>query len=83
MQVKGRLFRTKTLILEEPVFQHDAEQQFGEVLARWQEGGEVGVGSAALTLKVAEQRLLYTAARWVSPTHNTLTLWHAPWCCMH
>jgi len=63
VKVKGRLFRTKTLILEEPLFQHDAEQEFGEVLARWQEGGEVGVGSAALAVKVAEQRLLYIAAR--------------------
>ena len=84
-QVKGRFFRTKTLVVEEPVFMHDAEQGFGAVLSRWQEAGECVLAPAALSLKVAEERLLRSAGRRAAAAavqavcHERLP-WHAPRC---
>jgi len=62
VQVKGGLFRTKTLIVEDPVFSHDGEGAFGAALAQWQEAAEGMVAAAALELRLAEERLIHVAA---------------------
>ena len=62
VQVKGGLFRTKTLIVEDPEFSHDGEEAFGVSLAQWQEAAEGMVAAAALELRLAEERLIHVAA---------------------
>jgi hypothetical protein len=62
-QIKGRFMRTKTLIIEDPVFVDDAEHVFGATLARWEELGAGGVAAAALENNIAENRLQHTARK--------------------
>lgn len=82
-QVKGGLFRTKNLIVEDPTFQIDAEQNFGHVLNRWVETGAARVAATSVPLKVLELSLSASVAQALeaSPTemlhaiHSLITLY--------
>ena len=58
MQVKGKLFRNKTLFIQEPIFVNDAEQSFGEELDRCRREAVSGITGAAVDLAASQQRLL-------------------------
>lgn len=62
MQVKGRMFRSKTLIVEEPIFLNDAEQSLGDTLAHWEHEAVGGVVAQFIRLKVAELQLIHESS---------------------
>ncbi len=65
-QVKGGLFRQKSVVVQDAVFSEQQEQHgLGAALAQWQEAGEGAVAAAALDVKAAEQRSLVAVMRWV------------------
>jgi hypothetical protein len=55
--------RTKTLIIEDPVFDDDAEHAFGDTLSKWEDFGAGGVAAAALEGKIAEHRLQHATRK--------------------
>ncbi|KAL4539441.1 hypothetical protein Ndes2437B_g02183 [Nannochloris sp. 'desiccata'] len=63
VQIKGRFMRTKTLIIEDPVFVDDAEHAFGDTLSNWEDLVAGGVAAAALEGKIAEQRLQHASKK--------------------
>lgn len=54
--------RSKTLIVEDPIFVPDAEDAFGEALSRWEDVGAGGVAAAAVEARAAEDRLVHVVA---------------------
>jgi hypothetical protein len=76
--------RTKTLIIEDPIFVDDAEHAFGDTLSTWEDLGAGGVAAAALECKIAEQRLQHATRNVLSENipesllealHSVLTLY--------
>jgi len=55
--------RTKTLIIEDPLFVDDEEHAFGDTLSTWEDLGAGGVAAAALECKISEQRLHHAARK--------------------
>jgi hypothetical protein len=71
------LFRSKTLILQDPIFMDDNLAVLQGALSQWGEAGEELVASAALDVKVSQLRLLhhtitFLAQRSVPAPHSLL-----------
>ena len=54
--------RSKTLIIEEPTFVHDAEHHFGEVLSEWEDRGAGAVAAAGVEAAVSEERMIHSVS---------------------
>jgi hypothetical protein len=58
------VFRSKTVIMQEPIFVQEAEQHgLGDALQAWRLAAEGDVASAALMVKIAEERLSFFTAK--------------------
>ena len=63
-QLKGNVFRTKTVVVQEAVFNSMAEaHRLGGALEQWQRAAEGAVAAAAVDMRVAELRLAHATSR--------------------